>query len=44
MNRSASHRRRLSAILVADVVGFTRMMEQDDTGTFERRATRSSTG
>ena len=29
-------RRRLAAILIADVVGYTRMMEADDSGTFER--------
>jgi len=28
--------RRLAAILVADVVGYTRLMERDDTGTFSR--------
>ena len=27
---------RLSAILAADVVGYSRLMEQDETGTFER--------
>src|SRR5439155_26192410 len=28
--------RRLAAILIADVVGYTRLMERDDTGTFSR--------
>ena len=28
--------RRLAAILAADVVGYSRLMEQDDAGTFER--------
>src|SRR5438034_724457 len=28
--------RRLAAILIADVVGYTRLMERDDTGTFAR--------
>ena len=28
--------RRLAAILVADVVGYSRLMEQDEAGTFER--------
>jgi class 3 adenylate cyclase len=28
--------RRLAAILAADVVGYSRLMEQDETGTFER--------
>jgi len=28
--------RRVAAIVIADVVGYTRMMERDDTGTFSR--------
>ena len=28
--------RRLAAILAADVVGYSRLMEQDESGTFER--------
>jgi adenylate cyclase len=28
--------RRLSAILAADVVGYSRLMERDEAGTFER--------
>jgi adenylate cyclase len=28
--------RRLAAILAADVVGYSRLMEQDEAGTFER--------
>ena len=28
--------RRLAAIVIADVVGYTRLMERDDTGTFAR--------
>jgi adenylate cyclase len=28
--------RRLAAILAADVVGYNRLMEQDEAGTFER--------
>ena len=28
--------RRLAAIVIADVVGYTRLMERDDTGTFSR--------
>ena len=28
--------RRLAAILAADVVGYSRLMERDETGTFER--------
>jgi adenylate cyclase len=31
--------RRLAAILIADVVGYTRLMERDDTGTFARLRT-----
>lgn len=31
--------RRLAAILIADVVGYTRLMERDDTGTFSRLRT-----
>jgi hypothetical protein len=30
--------RRLAAILIADVVGYSRLMERDDTGTFSRLA------
>ena len=29
--------RRLAAILAADVVGYSRLMEQGEAGTFERR-------
>src|SRR6266852_4436384 len=29
-------KRRLAAILAADVVGYSRLMEQDEAGTFER--------
>ena len=38
MNRPAGAqlRRRLAAILIADVVGYTRMMEADESGTFAR--------
>lgn len=38
MNPSANSpiERRLAAIVIADVVGYTRMMESDDTGTFAR--------
>ena len=28
--------RRLAAIVIADVVGYTRLMERDDTGTYAR--------
>src|SRR5437763_14158858 len=35
LNRSVVTRR-LAAILIADVVGYTRLMERDDTGTFSR--------
>jgi class 3 adenylate cyclase/TolB-like protein len=38
-NSEQSVTRRLAAILVADVVGYTRMMERDDTGTFSRLRT-----
>lgn len=31
--------RRLAAIVIADVVGYTRLMERDDTGTFARLRT-----
>jgi len=30
--------RRVAAIVIADVVGYTRMMERDDTGTFHSRS------
>ena len=33
---NAAVTRRLAAILIADVVGYTRLMERDDTGTFSR--------
>jgi len=35
----ASVTRRLAAILIVDVVGYTRLMERDDTGTFSRLRT-----
>ena len=38
LNRSVVTRR-LAAILIADVVGYTRLMERDDTGTFSRLRT-----
>src|SRR5450631_3689540 len=36
MSEERFQRRRLSAILAADVVGYSRLMEQDETGTYER--------
>ena len=36
---SSTVTRRLAAILIADVVGYTRLMERDDTGTFSRLRT-----
>ena len=36
---NAAVTRRLAAILIADVVGYTRLMERDDTGTFSRLRT-----
>ena len=38
-NSEQSVTRRLAAILIADVVGYTRLMERDDTGTFSRLRT-----
>ena len=33
-NTHGNHNRRLAAVLVADIVGFTRLMEADESGTF----------
>jgi class 3 adenylate cyclase len=35
-NTSSPVTRRLAAIVIADVVGYTRLMERDDTGTYAR--------